>query len=354
MSQPIPDRETCKSAVEITSDYRSRLPEIVESIVESCQGPDSIDHVDAALIPSLESVVEILKDLFDLLYPGYFGRQELDRKNLRYHIGAEVNALFDKLSIQISRSIQHECRRLDSMCVRCVEKGQSEAMQFLAKIPRLRRMLAGDVRATYEGDPAARSFDEIVFSYPGIFAITVYRVAHELHLQEVPLLPRIMTEYAHRVTGIDIHPGARIGKNFFIDHGTGVVIGETTEIGDNVRIYQGVTLGALSLRREADGSMARGYKRHPTIEDDVIIYAGATILGGETVIGARSIIGGNVWLTRSVPPDSRVILADPNLRIQNRRETAESPLEVNLGGQPRVEISETKARAETQLKEGTE
>lgn len=338
MNQPIADRETCKSVMEMTEDYRSRLPEIVESIVESCRGPESIDHVDAALIPSLESVVEILKDLLDLLYPGYFGRQELDRNNLQYHIGAEVNALFDKLSIQISRSIQHECRRLDSICVRCVEKGQKETLEFLAKIPRLRQMLARDVRAAYEGDPAAKSYDEIVFSYPGIFAVTVYRIAHELHLQEVPLLPRIMTEYAHRVTGIDIHPGATIGSDFFIDHGTGVVIGETTEIGNNVRIYQGVTLGALSLRREADGSMARGYKRHPTIEDDVIIYAGATILGGKTVIGARSIVGGNVWLTRSVPPDSRVTLADPNLRIESRREAAESPFEVNLGGDSGVEI----------------
>mgnify|MGYP005832103183 CR=1 FL=1 len=338
MTQPIADRDTCKTAAEMTSDYRSRLPDIVESIVESCHGPDSIDHVDAALIPSLESVVEILRDLFDLLYPGYFGRQELDSKNLRYHIGSEVNALFDKLSMQISRSIQHECRRLDSICVRCIEKGQREALEFLAKIPRLRAMLAGDVKAAYEGDPAAKSLDEIVFSYPGIFAITVYRVAHELHSQEVPLLPRIMTEYAHRVTGIDIHPGARIGRNFFIDHGTGVVIGETTEIGDNVRIYQGVTLGALSLRREADGSMARGYKRHPTIEDDVIIYAGATILGGNTVIGARSIIGGNVWLTRSVPPDSRVTLAEPNLRIQNRRDCDESPLEVNFCGHSPVQM----------------
>lgn len=340
MTQPIANRETCKTAVEMATDYRSKLPEIIEAIVESCQGEGSIDHVDAAVIPSFESVVEILKDLFDLLYPGYFGNQELDRNNLAYHIGAEVNCLFEKLATQISRSIQHECRRLDSLCVRCVEKGQKEALEFLRKIPRLREMLAGDVRAAYRGDPAAKSIDEIVFAYPGIFAITVYRIAHELHLQGVPLLPRIMTEYAHRVTGIDIHPGAKIGRNFFIDHGTGVVIGETTEIGDNVRIYQGVTLGALSLKREADGSMARGYKRHPTIEDDVIVYAGATILGGNTVIGARSIIGGNVWLTRSVPPDSRVTLEDPNLRIQSKWEVEESPLEVNLCGVPSVEMGD--------------
>jgi serine O-acetyltransferase len=337
MSQPISDRETCKTAVEIASDYRSKLPEIVEAIVESCQQPDSVDHIDSAVIPSFESVVEILKDLLDLLFPGYFGNQELDRRNLAYHIGSEVNSLFEKLAVQISRSIQHECRRLDSLCVKCVEKGQEQALEFLRKIPKLRKMLAGDVRAAYEGDPAAKSIDEIVFAYPGLFAIAVYRIAHELHVQGVPLLPRIMTEYAHRVTGIDIHPGAKIGRNFFIDHGTGVVIGETTEIGDNVRIYQGVTLGALSLKREADGSMARGYKRHPTIEDDVIIYAGATILGGETVIGARSIIGGNVWLTSSVPPDSRVTLADPNLKIQSRLESPEPSDEVNLFGSAPVQ-----------------
>jgi serine O-acetyltransferase len=320
LGQPSPRlREECDSAGALTKDYRCRLPEIVERIVASCQDEDSIDHIDAALIPSRQSVIEILKDLLDLLYPGYFGHQELDRRNLLYHIGAEVNLLFDKLSLQISRSIQHECLRLDSICLRCVEKGQDEACRFLGKIPELRRLLGRDVRAAYDGDPAANSFDEIVFSYPGIFAITVYRVAHELHLQGVPLLPRIMTEYAHSTTGIDIHPGAEVGRSFFIDHGTGVVIGETTVIGDNVRIYQGVTLGALSFQREADGSLTRGYKRHPTIQDDVIIYAGATILGGDTMIGARSVIGGNVWLTHSIPPDSRVMMVGPDLQIQHTK-----------------------------------
>ena len=173
-------------------------------------------------------------------------------------------------------------------------------------------MLAKDVRAAHEGDPAAKSYDEIIFSYPGLFAVTVYRLAHQLLKQEVPLLPRIMTEYAHSLTGIDIHPAARIGESFFIDHGTGVVVGETTEIGRRVRLYQGVTLGALSLPREKVESL-RQQKRHPTIEDDVIIYSGTTILGGETVIGARSVIGGNVWLTESVPPDTKVFLKKPEL-----------------------------------------
>jgi len=186
------------------------------------------------------------------------------------------------------------------------------ALDFLEAVPSLRKILATDVAAVYEGDPAAKSYDEIIFSYPGIFAITVYRVAHVLHKFDVPLLPRIMTEHAHSVTGIDIHPGAEIGENFVIDHGTGVVIGETTIVGNNVRIYQGVTLGALSLPMDA-GERLRGKKRHPTIEDDVIIYSGATILGGDTIIGTRAVIGGNVWLTESVPPDTKVMMEAPRL-----------------------------------------
>jgi serine O-acetyltransferase len=184
-------------------------------------------------------------------------------------------------------------------------------------MPGLRGLLADDVRAAYEGDPAAKSFDEIIFSYPSLEAITAYRIAHELLLQGIPLLPRMVTERTHSRTGIDIHPGASIGRHFFIDHGTGVVIGETSVIGDRVRIYQGVTLGALSLRMDTEGDLLRRSKRHPTIEDGVTIYAGATILGGETVIGAGSVIGGNVWLTRSVPPGTTVMIEAPQLRYRD-------------------------------------
>ena len=190
--------------------------------------------------------------------------------------------------------------------------GANRDLELLESIPEIRRLLATDIRATFEGDPAARNTDEIVFSYPGIQATAVYRVAHRLYELGVPMLPRMMTEYAHTITGIDIHPGAEIEEGFAIDHGTGVVVGETTQIGKNVRIYQGVTLGALSLPRDA-GDRLRGRKRHPTVEDDVIIYAGATILGGETVIGARSFIGGSVWLTESVPPDTTVLMETPRL-----------------------------------------
>jgi serine O-acetyltransferase len=182
----------------------------------------------------------------------------------------------------------------------------------------LRRQLAEDVQAGYDGDPAAKSTDEVIFAYPAIYAISVYRIAHELSNNGIPLLPRIMTEFAHSKTGIDIHPGARIGRGFFIDHGTGVVIGETTIIGDNVKVYQGVTIGAMSFAKDEEGQMVRGRKRHPTIEDNVVIYSGATILGGETIIGEGSIIGGNVWLTHSVPPGTRVIISEPELVIDPR------------------------------------
>ena len=191
-------------------------------------------------------------------------------------------------------------------------------MVFLRKLPNLRARLSIDVQAAHDGDPAATSIDEVIFAYPAIFAITIYRLAHELHLQGIPLLPRIMTEHAHSVTGIDIHPGATIGDGFFIDHGTGVVIGETTFIGNRVKLYQGVTLGALSFAMDAEGRMIRGKKRHPTIEDDVVIYAGATILGGTTIIGRGCVIGGNVWLTRSVPPYSRVLISEPELVIDSK------------------------------------
>jgi serine O-acetyltransferase len=312
--------EECHVPFETSENFRGKLPRVVESIVESCQDEDSIDHIDAVAIPDQESVIELIENLRDLLYPGYFGNQEIDPDYLMYHLGSEVNVIFEKLSHQIARAIRHECHRTEVICTHCLNRSQAEAIHFLEKIPRLRQILAGDVRAAYMGDPAAQNLDEIVFSYPAIMAITTYRIAHELYIRSIPILPRMMTEYAHGKTGIDIHPGATIGENFFIDHGTGVVIGETTAIGNNVRIYQGVTLGAHSFVKEPDGSLKRGYKRHPTIEDDVIVYSGATILGGNTVIGSGSIIGGNVWLTHSVPRGSQVTIEEPQLRILSPKE----------------------------------
>ena len=309
MNTPEP---SCRIDAESLSRFKEQLPDIAENIIESCYDKACFTHIDYEPIPSEGYVVDIINKLKEILFPGYFTREKIDPVNLKYYMGQSVSVLFDMLSVQIAHSIRHDCFRYDLPCSECEEQGQKIALNLLESIPLLRKILATDVRAVYDGDPAAKSHDEIIFSYPGIFAVTVYRVAHKLFELQVPLLPRIMTEHAHSLTGIDIHPGADIGERFVIDHGTGVVIGETTVIGKNVRIYQGVTLGALSLPKDA-GERLRGKKRHPTIEDDVIVYSGATILGGNTVIGARSVIGGNVWITKSVPPDTKVIMETPKL-----------------------------------------
>lgn len=323
------DRRDIEACCEFEEDSlipaeEERLRAAVKSMVRSCLDEHTVDHVGAALIPSKDEIIRILGILQDVLFPGFFGRQELTHSTLEFHLGNEMMILYELLAAQISRSLRHECRRMDSLCIKCVQKGHEEAILFVEGLPRLREVLSQDVKAHYDGDPAAKSLDEIVFSYPGLYAICVYRVAHELFLRGIPLMPRIMTEHAHSLTGIDIHPGATIGSEFFIDHGTGVVVGETTNIGNRVRIYQGVTLGALSVPRESEGGNSlRGRKRHPTIEDDVTIYAQATILGGETVIGARCVIGGNVWLTSSVPPDTTVLIETPrHVFKEDRQKTA--------------------------------
>lgn len=313
MAEDIEEKiEACKIEAESTTNYREQLPEKADKIIEYCDAEECYTHINNEPIPSKESVNEIINMSREILFPGYFTKEKLDPINLKYKMGQSTSVLFDILSDQITHSIRHDCFRYDQPCSECVDQGHKVALDFLDVIPALRKTLATDVRATYEGDPAAKSYDEIIFSYPGIYAITIYRVAHILFKMGIPLLPRIMTEHAHSVTGIDIHPGAEIGESFVIDHGTGVVIGETTIIGKNVRIYQGVTLGALSVPKN-EGEDLRGRKRHPTIEDDVTIYSGATLLGGETVIGARSVIGGNVWLTKSVPPDTKVMMEAPRL-----------------------------------------
>ena len=316
------DEEVCKQPLL----FRNELPQIVSDLVESCQDLDTFHHLNLVGLPSRGAVIEIVERLKKVLFPGYFGEHEVDNCNLAYQIGVEINTLFELLSRQITLSIRHECRRHQMVCTHCFERGQKEALTFLKKLKDLRRILAEDVRAGYQGDPAAKSFDEIIFGYPSILAISTYRLAHELHIQGIPLIPRMMAEYAHSVTGIDIHPGAIIGRHFFIDHGTGVVIGETSVIGDYVRIYQGVTLGALSLPMEEKGDQLRKMKRHPTIEDHVTIYAGATILGGETLIGAGSVIGGNVWLTRSVPPGMTVMIEPPKLKYKEDKRDTNSEL----------------------------
>jgi serine O-acetyltransferase len=303
---------TCSAEEDILAGYRRQLPRVAQLIIESCNEQKCNTHVDYEPIPSKESVIKIIDKFLEIIFPGFFNAEKLDPVNLSFHIGQSVTQLFSLLSEQMISSIRHDCFRYNLSCQECIDKGCAVTLKVLEAIPSIRDTLAEDVQAAYDGDPAARSFDEIIFSYPGIFAISVYRLAHVIYGHDVPLLPRIMTEYAHGRTGIDIHPGAKIGKCFVIDHGTGVVIGETTTIGKDVRIYQGVTIGALSLPKDA-GEKLRGKKRHPDIEDGVIIYSGATILGGDTTIGARSVIGGNVWLTESVPPDTQVIMENPQL-----------------------------------------
>jgi len=255
-------------------------------------------------LPSLSVVAEIAENLRTVLFPGYFGSTEANGENLRLHMGSTLDFVARVLKEQIRRALCFECEGPEAIS-NCSWRAAQLTRRFLEKLPEVQRILVEDVRAAYEGDPACTTPDEAILAYPGLYALTFYRIAHVLFELEVPLLPRVITEIAHSATGIDIHPGARIGKQFFIDHGTGVVIGETCIIGNRVRLYQGVTLGAKSFHLDEEGRPIKGIPRHPIIEDDVIIYSGATILGRVT-IGRESVIGGNVWLTRGVPPGSRV------------------------------------------------
>jgi serine O-acetyltransferase len=298
---------------------KEALPEITEAVVATYTECSRTSHLGHKPLPSREAIAEILCDLLDILYPGYFRRQNLHIGNVEYHVGDLIDGLHDKLTQQIVRALRHEhdCEHGDLLVPADLEgMAQQKTVELLKRLPDVRMVLEQDVQAAFEGDPAAKSFHEIIFCYPGVEAVSVYRIAHELLLLGVPLVPRMMTEHAHARTGIDIHPGARIGPGFFIDHGTGVVIGETCDIGTSVKLYQGVTLGALSFPRDAAGNIIRGMKRHPTLEDDVVVYANATILGGDTVIGRGAVIGSNVWLTQSVAPQTVVSLEKPSLRIK--------------------------------------
>lgn len=283
-----------------------RLRSITQEVVATYgNSGDPAHHLDPECrLPSRTAVVRILGNLVAVLYPGFHGAQHLTRENVEYHVGALLDDVAADLYQQVVLAFQLEhggtADGFGGRAERAVER-------FLSRLPELRRLLVLDVQAAMEGDPAARSYAEIILAYPGFEAITTQRIAHELWKLQVPLLPRIMTEHAHSRTGIDIHPGAQVGESFFIDHGTGVVIGETAVIGKNVKIYQGVTLGALSFAKDALGQLLRDYKRHPTLGDNVVVYAGATILGGDTVIGEGAVIGGNTWVIESVPPGERVL-----------------------------------------------
>jgi serine O-acetyltransferase len=284
--------------------------------VASDLGEPLTRHIDAGSLPSRDAVIDLVKKLRELLFPGYFGKQNLTSQTLEYYVGELLGEIRGLLFEQVLNVIRHQATRHGNPPCDFDHKAATIVQAFLEAIPRLRATLATDVQAAFEGDPAAGDTDEVIFSYPGIFALTAHRIAHELFGLKVPLLPRIMSEYAHALTGIDIHPGATIGEFFFIDHGTGVVIGETTTIGRYVKLYQGVTLGALSTR---GGQSLRGVKRHPTLEDGVTVYSGASILGGETVIGKDAVISSNVFVTQSVPPETRVTVKNPELQYRNRQ-----------------------------------
>jgi serine O-acetyltransferase len=328
------------------SDLNHRLPAIVQSLVDNVMGETRMKHLDRVFLPSRDAIIKSIDLLRQLVFPGYFGKLGITTENLAYRLGELTIELTDILYDQVRCCLRYrEGISEDNGNGNALSndpKGSSSAPAiptsaddhrpcdaktcdldaativdtFFRRIPAVRDILATDVQAAFEGDPAAQSTDETIFCYPGLFAIFVQRLAHEFYKLNVPLLPRIMTEHAHSRTGIDIHPGAKLGHSFFIDHGTGVVIGETTEIGKNVKLYQGVTLGALA---PAFGQLLRGQKRHPTIEDDVTIYAGATILGGATIIGQGAVIGGNVFITSSVPPLNQVSAEPPKLKYRDRR-----------------------------------
>ena len=308
----------------MATDFRRKeqLPELTDRIVASYHDIGTINHLGHCPLPSNDAVVQILQDLKEVIYPGYRRRQNLHMGNVVYHVGDLIDSLHDDLTEQIARALRHEHdlqREIQCGDPRNIDferLGQEKAIAFLERLPQIRGTLAMDVQAAFDGDPASKSLDEIIFCYPGLEAVTVYRLAHELYDLAVPFIPRMMSEWAHNQTGIDIHPGAKIGHSFFIDHGTGVVIGETTEIASDVKIYQGVTLGALSFPKDSEGNIIRGQKRHPTIEAGVVIYSNATVLGGDTVVGHHSVIGSSVSLSKSIPPNTVVTVEKPSLRFR--------------------------------------
>jgi serine O-acetyltransferase len=305
---------------------------VVEKLVASVTSEPRLQHLNRVYLPSRDEIINIIQLLRQLVFPGYFGKQGLTTANLPFRIGELVLELSDPLFEQVRCCLRYResiegANGDNERCEECDRKAAQIVATFLDRLPEIRALISEDVQAAFDSDPAAQNTDETIFCYPGVFSITVQRLAHEFHKLGVPLLPRIMTEYAHSLTGIDIHPGAQLGRSFFIDHGTGVVIGETTIIGNNVKVYQGVTLGALA---PAFGQMLRGTKRHPTIEDNVTIYAGATILGGETTIGRGCVIGGNVFITASVPPLNQVSAEPPLLKYRDKRPKAQRLMDLPL------------------------
>ncbi len=300
------------------------MPQLVDRIMKSYENFGGMDHLEGKDLPSKKVVVDALEDLLTVVFPGYLGKAEVTSANIKYFLGSTLASVQTRLTEEVERSLKYICRKIKE-CPHdvCHKRAHVVVRELLEKIPELRSIVSGDIVAAYDGDPAAVSTEEVIISYPCVLAITTYRIAHELYLRGIPLIPRIMSEHVHSLTGIDIHPGARIGKNFFIDHGTGVVIGETAEIGDNVKIYQGVTLGALSLPKDEKGAIIRGTKRHPTVGNNVVIYSGATLLGPSAIVGDNVIIGGNVWITSQVASGTKITIAPPELQYKKNGKDTE-------------------------------
>jgi serine O-acetyltransferase len=293
---------------------------LTEVLVESYHSDSGINFIDVTNLPVRDKILQILDLLTELLFPGYTGKKNVTRDNVKFIVGDVLCQVRESLAEQVDLALRHQCRLDQCDGYDCKAMAGEVTDHLLNRLPAIREMLRGDVQAAFDGDPAAKSFEEIIISYPYITAIAIHRIAHELYLKEVPLIPRMMSESAHAKTGIDIHPGASIGRNFFIDHGTGVVIGETTIIGNSVKLYQGVTLGALSFPKDERGRVIKGGKRHPTIEDNVTIYAEATVLGDVT-IGAEATVSGNVWLTHSVAPGVTVATVKPQSMYKHRKDS---------------------------------
>ena len=302
---------------------------MTDQIVSTYQDGSGINFIDVRSLPAREKITHLLGLLLELLFPGYSGVRKITRENVRSVIHELLVVLRRGLKEQIELSLRHECKLKECSTGNCSDLASIHANELLKRIPAIRQVLKTDVAAAFDGDPAAKSFEEIVISYPYILAIAIHRVAHELYQMEIPLISRIMSEYAHSQTGIDIHPGARIGTYFFIDHGTGVVIGETAVIGSRVKIYQGVTLGALSFPKDERGRIIKGHKRHPTLEDDVTVYAEATILG-DIMIGKGAVIGGNVWIRESVPSGTMVAITKPEALYKKKGPGFDDRLEYYL------------------------
>jgi serine O-acetyltransferase len=297
---------------------KKKIEKLVSQIMRTYRGDSGINFIDVSNLPLRNEILKILDLLFEVLFPGYTAKRTVAKSNVDFIIGDILCQVYTELSSQVEKAYRYQCRIKKCRNCDCRTMAENVTQYLLTQLPKIRELLKGDVQAAFDGDPAAKSYEEIVISYPCITAIATYRIAHELYIKQVPLIPRIMSEWAHTKTGIDIHPGAKIGENFFIDHGTGVVIGETTVIGNNVKIYQGTTLGALSFPKDERGRVIKGGKRHPTIKDNVTIYAEATILGNVT-IGKGTVIGGNVWIKESVPAGVTVTAKNANLVCTKRK-----------------------------------